>query len=359
MVVPPALSPRLAKTGLRVPIIQAPMAGVATLALALEVCKAGALGSLSLVGLSVAEAASQIRAMKAATAAPFQVNLFCHVEPANDPENETAWLKLLEPHFQRSGAVPPAELNAPLGTFVGDDAMLAMVLELAPPIVSFHLGLPSDAAIRALRIAGIEMMVTVTSQAEARMARRAGIQILVAQGAEAGGHRGIMDLALADELLPTRDLLTSLRIFDDVDLVAAGGAMDGADIAGLLALGAGAVQMGTAFLCCDEAATSAPYRRAIHASGLNSTVITRAVTGRPARAIANALTTIAGDDRAIPDFPLPASASAALTRAAADRSIDLGAYWAGTGSARARAMPVRHLIATLQAEMAHHLRTTQ
>lgn len=336
-------------TDLAVPVIQAPMAGVATPALAAGVSLAGALGSLGL-GASTPD---QARAMMAETAERigsnrYGVNLFCHAPAHADAVREAAWLDYLTPEFARFDATPPAGLREIYPTFLHDDAMLTTVLAARPAVVSFHFGIPDADRIAALRDSGALLLATATSVPEARAALAAGLDGVVAQGFDAGGHRGVFDPSQADGRLSTTDLMAELKPLG-MPLIPAGGVMDGADAAHWLRAGAPAVQMGTAFLACPESSASADHR-----AGLTSrpTVMTHAISGRPARGLENRLTALGAAAKAppVPDYPIAYDAAKQLN-AAAGGAPDYAAHWAGTGAARARALPVAELVALLDAEI--------
>ncbi|MBV9509989.1 MAG: nitronate monooxygenase, partial [Caulobacteraceae bacterium] len=197
----PARHPLLGRLGLRLPIIQAPMAGTSSPAMAAAVSGAGALGSLG-VGATDAEGArAMIRAVRERSDGPLNVNLFCHRAAIADAEVEAAWIERLRPEFAALGAEPPSALKEIYRSFVADEAMLAVLLEERPSVVSFHFGLPGEAAIRALREAGTVLLATATSLAEARVLEAAGMDAIVAQGWEAGGHRGVFDTEAPDDQL--------------------------------------------------------------------------------------------------------------------------------------------------------------
>lgn len=342
----------LAKLGIAVPIIQAPMAGWATPALAAAVSGSGALGSLGLGGMTAENACAVIRETRSLTDRPFNVNVFCHARPISDPVREARWLAYLKPHFARFQAQPPMTLGEGYASFVDDDAMLTMLLEERPAAVSFHFGLPTSAKIAALRNAGIVLFATATNTDEAGRIAAAGIDAIVAQGAEAGGHRGMFDPASSDEWLGTMPLVRLLLRETSVPVIAAGGIMDGAGIAAVLALGAQAAQLGTAFLTTVESAAD-PADRAALLSPQSRTAFTKAISGRPARAIANHFTKLGQDPDCptVPDFPLAFAAGKALNAAAqAHGSSDYAVQWAGQAVRLSRAMPAAELVATLVRE---------
>lgn len=232
--------------------------------------------------------------------------------------------------------------------------MLAMLLATRPRVVSFHFGLPSQEQIHALRAAGSILLASATSLHEARLAAEAGVHAVVAQGSEAGGHRGIFDPDGEDTRLGTVALVRLLTRALDVPVIAAGGLMDGAGIAAALRLGAGAAQLGTAFIATDESAADAGYRAALFSTAAHHTVVTRAISGRPARCLANRFTAWGADVPAaeIPAYPIAYDAGKALNAAAkAAGEFGYGAQWAGQGAPLARALPAGMLMAELIAEM--------
>ncbi|MFH0405161.1 NAD(P)H-dependent flavin oxidoreductase, partial [Klebsiella quasipneumoniae] len=244
------------------PLIQAPMAGVSTPALAAAVSNAGALGSLGLGAATVAQAEAMIVATRQLTDRPFNVNLFCHAPPRRDAPREADWAETLRPHFTRFGSTPPASLREIYQTFIGHTAMLELLLDHSPAVVSFHFGLPEGETIQRLRQQGIVTLATATSLQEALLIEQQGIDVVVAQGYEAGGHRGIFAPQEPDAQLSTFTLVQLLRRRLTIPVVAAGGIMDGAGIASVMQLGAQGVQLGTAFLLCPESAADAGYRAA-------------------------------------------------------------------------------------------------
>uniref|UniRef100_UPI002147CC39 NAD(P)H-dependent flavin oxidoreductase n=1 Tax=Tahibacter caeni TaxID=1453545 RepID=UPI002147CC39 len=223
----------LRQLAIRHPLIQAPMVGVSTPELAAAVSEAGALGSLGTAAAAVDEIAAQIRRTRELTSQPFNVNLFCHAPAVADAAREAAWLACLAPEFRLFGASPPAVLREIYRSALGNEALLAMLLALRPAVVSFHFGLPDAGWIPALREAGVVTLAGVTDPDEAALAERAGVDALVAQGYEAGGHRGIFDPA-RDLRLGTFALVRLLARRCALPVVAAGGIMDGSGIAAAL-----------------------------------------------------------------------------------------------------------------------------
>lgn len=344
----------LRELGMGVPIVQAPMAGVSTPEMAAAVSNAGGLGSIG-VGAADAEATRHmIAAVRSRTDRPFQVNVFCHQPASVDPARETAWVERLRPEFDRFRAAPPARLTEIYRTFLTDDAKLAVLLAERPAVVSFHFGLPAGERIAALRQAGIVLWATATNLAEAQAAAAAGVDAVVAQGYEAGGHRGVFDPAAPDDRLGTIALARLLVRKLDIPIIAAGGIMDGAGIAAVLTLGAAAAQLGTAFVACPESSADAGYRAALSGPAAQHTVMTAAISGRPARCLANRFTALGADvdPRAIPAYPTAYDAGKALHAAAkAQGEFGYGAQWAGQGAPLARALPAAELVARLRSEL--------
>jgi nitronate monooxygenase len=343
--------------GIDLPIIQAPMAGVSTPAMAAAVSDARALGSISVGAVNAEGARRMIAAVRERTARPFNVNLFCHQRPKADRTVEAAWLERLRPHFARFDVEHPLALKEIYNSFLDDDAMLGALLAEKPRIVSFHFGLPSDERIRVLRETGAVLLATATSIAEGRAAARAGMHAVVAQGYEAGGHRGVFDPDAQDDCLTTLALTQLLARGLDVPIIAAGGIMDGAGIAAALRLGASAAQLGTAFIPCSESGADTSYREALAGDAANHTVMTRAISGRPARCLSNRFTALGAEvsPRQIPPYPIAYDAGKALDAAArAAHEAGYGAQWAGQGAPLARARPAAQLIALLAQEIIQH-----
>ncbi len=325
--------------GIGVPIIQAPMAGVSTPAMAAAVSNAGGLGSIGVGAVDAARAQEMISSVRVQTDRPFNVNLFCHRPAIADGVREAAWLTRLAPEFSRYGAKPPTQLREIYKSFVADDAMLAMLLRERPMVVSFHFGLPSTERIAALRDAGIVLLATATNLQEAQSIAAVGIDAVVAQGFEAGGHRGVFDPDSPDDCLGTIALTRLLACHLAIPVIAAGGIMDGAGIAACLLLGAHAAQLGTAFIACPESAADEGYRATLLSAAPKHTVMTRAISGRPARCLANRFTALEkGDAGLIPDYPIAYDAGKALNAAAKIAGeIGFGAQWAGQAAAARRA----------------------
>ena len=343
--------------GLALPLFVAPMAGTSTPALAAAACNAGALGALGLGAMDVAAAGVAITETRARTHRPFQVNLFCHADAVRDPVVEAGWIARASPLFARFGMTPPTDLTEIYPSFRGNDAMLAMLLETRPPVISFHFGLPDADRIDALRGTGARLIATATSPDEARVIVDAGLDAIVAQGWQAGGHRGVFDPTAPDDRLTTEALTRQLARDQTLPVIAAGGLMNGADIAAALGWGASAAQMGSAFVTCPESNADAAWRDRMAAGG--KTVMTRAISGRAARSLVNVFTRWAADtpDSAIPDYPVTYDLGKALIAAArAAGETGFGADWSGAQApGRVRPLPAADLVALLQRELAEAL----
>lgn len=336
------------------PIIQAPMAGVSTPEMAAAVSNAGALGSIGVGATNAAGARRMIAAFRERSARSLNVNVFCHAPARADPAREARWLELLRPEFARFGASPPATLREIYKSFVEDDEMLAALLAERPRVVSFHFGIPARERIQALHDAEIVLLGTATSVAEARALVAAGVDAVIAQGYEAGGHRGVFDPNAEDDRLGTLALTRLLVREVDRPVIAAGGLMDGSGIAAALRLGASAAQLGTAFVACDESQADAGYRSALKSEAARHTAMTRAISGRPARSLANRFTALGRDidPRGVPDYPIAYDAGKALHEAGkAKGEFGFGAQWAGQGAPLSRAMPAADLVALLRREL--------
>lgn len=337
------------------PIIQAPMLGVSTPQLAAAVSNAGGLGSISLAASTPEQGRALITELRGLTAKPFNINLFCHRPAPLDAQAQAAWLEHLRPFFGEFGATPPSELREIYRSFVADAGMQAMLLEERPAVVSFHFGLPPQPCIDALKGAGIRLLACVTSVAEAGLAEAAGVDALVAQGIEAGGHRGLFEPEQGDPGIGTLALVRVLAARSQLPLIAAGGIMDGAGINAALALGAAGVQMGTAFVLCPETLTNAAYRAALKGEKAYRTQVTAAMSGRPARGLPNRVFDEIGaaGAPALPGYSYTYDATKALQAAAvAKGSHDFAAQWAGQGAPLARELPAAELVALLVREMA-------
>jgi nitronate monooxygenase len=331
------------------------MAGTSTPELAAAVSNAGALGSIGVGAVSAGGARAMIRRLQSLTRKPFNVNVFAHRPAKPDPAREAAWLGALEPIFQRFGAAPPSRITEIYTSFVVDEAMQALLLEMRPAVVSFHFGLPSASVIARLKAAGVVLFATATNLDDAERAAAVGVDAIVAQGYEAGGHRGAFDPQASDSQLGVTALTRLLSSTLLVPVIAAGGVMDGAGIAAMLDLGAQAAQLGTAFVGCPESAADQSYRDALFGPAAAATEMTALISGRRARCLANAFTALGeGALKGLdpPDYPIAYDAGKALAAAARARGEGgFGAQWAGQGAPLARAMPAGELVRTLALEL--------
>ncbi|WBH16216.1 NAD(P)H-dependent flavin oxidoreductase [Sphingomonas radiodurans] len=340
------------RLGLTLPLIQAPMAGVSTPALAAAVCEAGALGSIAIGATDVASARTMIADVRARTDRAFNVNVFVHRPAHADPVREAHWLDLLRPLFAEFRVEPPPALRTIYTSFADDADMLAMLVDTAPPVVSFHFGIPPADTLDALRARGVFMLATATSVDEAIAIEAAGIDAIGAQGIEAGGHRGMFEPQAPDAAMSTLALTETLAKTTHLPIIAAGGIMDGAGIAAALDRGAAGVQLGTAFIACPESAADEAYRAAVSGLSADTTILTSVISGRPARAIPNRFTALDTGSNIPPDYPRAYDAGKALHAAAkATGENGFGAHWAGQGAPFARSLPAAELIAALKAEL--------
>jgi nitronate monooxygenase len=318
------------------------------------VSNAGGLGSLGVGAMNAAAARQAIQKTRALTDKPFNVNLFCHEPAVPNAAVEADWLKYLGPTFAEFGAKPPSSLSEIYTSFVVDDDMLDMLLAERPRVVSFHFGLPDVQRIAALREAGIYLMATATNVSEAARIVATGIDAIVAQGIEAGGHRGVFDPGAVDEHLGTLSLVRLLVRNFDLPVVAAGGIMDGAGIAAALALGAQAAQLGTAFVTCPESSADAAYRESLLGQVQVDTTFTRAISGRLARSVVNRFTALGADPNhpPVPDYPIAYDAGKALHAAAKARGDgSFAAQWAGQSAQLSRGVSAAQLMLQLQDEL--------
>ena len=341
----------LRELGITHPIIQAPMAGgPSTPQLVAAVSNAGGLGSLGSAYSTPEQITSDIHKVRALTDKPFNVNLFAGGYAPEMPVDAGPMLALLAEIHQALDLPPPALPAWPKNPFA---EQLQAVLEARPAVFSFTLGIPEPEAIARLKAAGILIFGTATTVQEGRMLQASGVTAIVAQGAEAGSHRGTFAGPFESAMVPTLELVRSLDAALATPILASGGLMDGGDIAQALARGACGAQLGSAFLTCPEAGTPEAYRRAILAARADTTVITRAFSGRPARGLLNTfISKLEGQEKIILPFPL----QNALTRPMRTAAAKLGeagylSLFVGQGVRRARALPAAELMQLLVAEM--------
>ena len=335
--------------GIACPIVQAPMAGFSTPALAAAVSNAGGLGSLGCAILEPEQLGAALRDLRAATNRPVNADFFVHAPPSEDAERRARMQARLRPYYDELGLALPDPPPEPAPPF--DDARLEVVLRERPGVVSFHYGLPEAAHLEALREAGIRVLSSATTVEEARWLEAQGVAAVIAQGYEAGGHRGTFKSPLEAARIGTIALVPQIVDAVACPVIAAGGIMDGRGIAAALMLGAAGVQLGTAFLGCPEASVSPLHRAALRASD-GGTRVTRAFTGKPARVLANryVLEMADAEDDALA-FPLQRALSGPLAQAATARgSADFMPLYAGHGAPLVRELPAAELLETLVAE---------
>ncbi|WP_340647076.1 nitronate monooxygenase [Phenylobacterium sp.] len=315
---------------LPIPILQAPMVGASSPEMAVAVSKAGGLGALGAGGLAPADIEPAVAALRAATDRPFGVNLF--INPAARPGAEVVdgALERLAPWYAEIGADLPA---APNDFAPGFEGQFAALVRAAPAVASFTFSILTQDQVDALHAAGSYVVGTATTVAEARAWAAVGADGISAQGSEAGGHRGHFLAETESSLVGTMALVATIRAAVDTPVIAAGGIMDGRGVAAALALGANAVQMGTAFLLADQTAVSAPWRSALEAAGDDPTRLTRAFTGRHARGIENRfMAQMRGVEDEVPAYPVQNRLTQPLRAAAAKAGqAEMLSLWAGQG----------------------------
>lgn len=320
--------------GFEHPIIQAPMAGVQGSALASAVSQSGGLGSLPAAMLTPDTLAGELSAMRAQSLAPVNVNFFCHPAPILDEVLERRWRELLIPYYREFGLEPDLDAS-PRAARTPFDASFIPVLEAyRPEVVSFHFGLPPSDLLQQVQRLGAAVVSTATTVAEARWLEAHGVDAVIAQGSEAGGHRGMFLTTDAHTQTPLDGLLPRIVRAVHVPVIAAGGIASGADVRHVLALGAACAQAGSAYLLCPEATTSAVHRAALRAPERLHTALTNLHTGRLARGIVNRIMRELGPIRSdVPEFPLAAAALAPLrARAESQGSSEFSPMWAGTNA---------------------------
>lgn len=338
--------------GIELPIIQAPMAGVQDSALAIAVSNAGGLGSLPCALLTVAAMRSELAALKAQTDKPYNVNFFCHLPPTPNDEREAAWRATLAPYYQAAG-IDVATIPTGAGRVPFNDEAADALSEFKPAVVSFHFGLPSSELLARVKAWGAKIISSATTVDEARWLEAQGVDAIIAQGLEAGGHRGIFLSADITTQVGTFALLPQIVHAVKCPVIAAGGIADARGVAAALSLGAAGVQVGTAYLLCPETTTSAIHRAALQSEAARHTALTNLFTGRPARSIVNTIMREIGPmSTAAPDFPLAIAAIAPL-RAQAEKqgSSDFSPLWCGQNPSGCKAIPA----ADLTRELAPHI----
>jgi nitronate monooxygenase len=336
--------------GIDLPIVQAPMAGVQGSALAVAVSNAGGLGSLPCAMLGPDAMRIELRAIKAQTSKPFNVNFFCHTPPKPSAERENAWRTSLSSYYKEFGIdadkIPTGPGRMPFSSEAAD-----ALSEFKPEVVSFHFGLPAADLLARAKGWGAKILASATTVEEARWLEAHGVDCIIAQGLEAGGHRGIF---LSDDLstqVGTFALVPQIVREVKVPVIAAGGIADARGVAAAMALGAAGVQIGTAYLLCPEATTSAVHRAALKSEAARHTALTNLFTGRPARGIVNRIINELGPiGTNVPEFPLATSAIAPLrAKAESQGNGDFSPLWSGQNASGCKEIPAAALTRELAA----------
>jgi nitronate monooxygenase len=348
----------LARTEL--PIIQAPMAGVALSDIVVAVSEAGGLGSLACAILSVEQARNELQNIRRRTSRPINANFFCQRPPQEDGARLLNWRKHLDPYYVQLNVNENASTQVPARAPF-DEQMCDLVAEVHPEVVSFHFGLPDKSLLRRVRETGAKILSSATSVDEAHWLEDQGCDAIIAQGLEAGGHRGMFLTQDVSTQVGTMALVPQVVDAVRVPVVAAGGIADARGILAAFALGAAAVQIGTAYLRCAESQISSLHRQALKDVKDDETAITNVFTGRPARAILNRFLREAGpmSDLA-PEFPLAVGALAPLrAKSEAAGSVDFTPLWSGQAARLGRDLPAGELTKQLAAEAVEKLKSLQ
>jgi len=334
--------------GTELPLIQAPMAGVQGSAMAIAVCNAGGLGSLPCAMLGPDAMRSELAAIRAGTGKPYNVNFFCHTPPRPSAEREAIWRAALAPYYREFGidaaGIPTGPGRHPFSAEAAD-----LLAEFRPPVLSFHFGLPPQALLAQVRGWGAKVLASATTVDEALWLEAHGVDAVIAQGLEAGGHRGHFLSHDLTAQLGTFALLPQLVRAVRLPVIAAGGIADANGVAAAMALGAAGVQVGTAYLLTPEATTSAIHRAALKSGAARHTALTNLFTGRPARGIVNRVMRELGPiGAAAPEFPLATSGIAPLrARAEAQGSGDFSPLWSGQNATGCREVPAAEVTRAL------------
>ena len=342
---------------IELPIVQAPMAGATDWELAVAVAEAGGLGSLPCAMLTPDQLRDQLEKVRARTRKPININFFCHADAVPNNAREAAWRDRLAPYYRELSIDPAAPIpSARRAPF--DAAFCEVVEDVKPQVVSFHFGLPQAALVDRVKRAGCLILSSATTAEEARWLADHGVDAIIAQGCEAGGHRGMFLTTDLAAQVGTLALVPQIVDAVTVPVIAAGGITDARGIAAAFALGAAGAQVGTAYLFCPEAKISAPHRAALATARDDGTALTNLMTGRPARGLYNRVMREIGlvSDIA-PQFPLAAGALAPLrAKAEAQGSGDFTAMWAGQAAPLGRALPAGELTRSLAQEALERMR---
>lgn len=334
--------------GIKLPLIQAPMAGAQGSELAIAVSNAGGLGSLPCAMLGPDALREELSKIRANTTNPYNVNFFCHKKPATDAARERNWLNALSPYYEAfsldSSAIQPGSARSPFSSDLAD-----VLDEFRPPVVSFHFGLPSKELLSRVRKWNPIIMSSATTVEEALWLEDKGVDIIIAQGAEAGGHRGMFLSDIIETQVGLFALLPQIVSKVTVPVIAAGGIADSDGVSAAMRLGAAGVQIGTAFLLCPEATTSELHRRELKGARASQTALTNVFTGRPARGIINrAINELGPMSNLAPEFPSAATAIAPLRAAAEARGlVDFSPLWCGQNATGCREIPAAELVRAL------------
>lgn len=331
------------------------MAGVQGSALAIAVCNAGGLGSLPCAMLSADQIRSELSTIRASTDRPYNVNFFCHSQPGSVPQREAAWRSMLAPYYKEFGIPADAVLSG-VGRAPFSEQAAELLEEFKPPVVSFHFGLPAESLLARVKTMGATILGSATTVEEARWLEDRGVNMVVAQGLEAGGHRGMF---LSEDLttqMGTFALLPQIVKAVKVPVIASGGIADAAGVAAAMALGAAAVQIGTAYLLCPEVTITPLHRAALKSAAARHTAGTNLFSGRPARGIVNRIMAELGPiNREVPPFPLAASAMAPLrVKAESEGNNGFSPLWCGQNASGCAELPAAEITRTLASAHTSH-----
>jgi nitronate monooxygenase len=347
-------------SGIELPIIQAPMAGSALSDMVVAVSEAGGLGSLACALLSVENARKELEIIRQKTSRPINANFFCHQPPPEDHAREINWRQRLDAYYIELDAETNTSIPSSARATI-DEKMCDLVAEFRVKVVSFHFGLPGKDLLLRFRKTGAKILSSATSVSEARWLEDQGCDAIIAQGFEAGGHRGMFLTEDISTQVGTMALVPQIVDAVKVPVIAAGGIADGRGILAAFALGAAAVQIGTAYLQCPESQISPLYRQALKGTKDNDTAITNVFTGRPARAIANRFVREVGPMSDIaPKFPLAAAALAPIrAKSELAGSSDFTPMWSGQSARLGRELPAAELTKQLAADALKNLTLLQ
>ena len=332
------------------PIIQAPMAGVQGAALAAAVSNAGGLGSLPCAMLSTDALQNELQVLQSSTREPFNVNFFCHRQPEPDATREARWRESLLPYFRELGVDPEKIVNGP-GRFPFSHESADVLEKFRPAVISFHFGLPPADLLARVKSWGSKVISSATTVDEASWLENQGVDAIIAQGLEAGGHRGMFLSEDITTQVGTLALLPQVVASVSIPVIAAGGIASSAGVAAAMTLGATGVQVGTAFLLCPEATTSVVHRAALQSAQVRETALTNLFSGRPARGVVNRIMREQGPmSSKTPAFPFAPAALAPLrTSAEASGNGDFSPLWAGQNASACKAIPASELVRELVA----------